>query len=137
MARPSLEREEAIDAEGETIGEPMTKEAEPGPGDEPEIRPAAYPEVRDDPDGLPRKYYVDGGVVEIVRHLVYETDARGKKLPLRHLTDYTGDHVRTLYPNPSQLRQDWLDPERRSEIAERLEERGIDLGTLGRGCRKT
>ena len=80
---PVLEREEAIDAEGETIGEPMTKEAEPGPGDEPEIRPAACPEVRDDPDGWPRKYYVDGGVVEIVRHLVYETDARGKRLPLR------------------------------------------------------
>ena len=127
---PVQEREETIDAEGETVGEPMTTETEPDPGDEPEILPAAYSEVRDDPDGLPRKYYVDGGVVEIVRHLVYETDARGKRLPLRHLTDYTGDHVRTLYPNPSRLRQDWLDPERRSEIVERLEERGIDLGTL-------
>ena len=127
---PVQEREETIDAEGETIGKPTTTETAPDPGDEPEIPPAAYPGVRDDPDGLPRKYYVDGGVVEIVRHLVYETDARGKRLPLRHLTDYTGDHVRTLYPNPSRLRQDWLDPERRSEIVERLEERGIDLGTL-------
>ena len=127
---PVQEREEAIDAEGETVGEPATTEPEPGPGDEPEILPVAYPEVRDDPDGLPRKYYVDGGVVEIVRHLVYETDARGKRLPLRHLTDYTGDHVRTLYPNASRLRRDWLDSERRAEIVERLEERGIDLATL-------
>ena len=127
---PVQEREETIDAEGEMVGKPTTTETAPDPGDEPEILPAAYLEVRDDPDGLPRKYYVDGGVVEIVRHLVYETDARGKRLPLRHLTDYTGDHVRTLYPNPSRLRQDWLDPERRSEIVERLEERGIDLGTL-------
>ncbi len=47
------------------------------------------------------------------------------------MTDYTGDKVRTLYPNASELRKDWLDPTRRAEIIERLEEKGIDTDTLG------
>ena len=32
-------------------------------------------------------------------HLVYELDADGRQLACRQLTDYTGDKVRTLYPN--------------------------------------
>ena len=57
-------------------------------------------------------------------------DADGRQLAVRQLTDYTGDKVRTLYPNASELRADWLDPERRAEIVERLEEKGIDLDSL-------
>ena len=77
-----------------------------------------------------RKYYVDGGQVEIIRHLVYDLDPDGKKLSVRQLTDYAGDKLRTLYPDAAKLRRDWLDAERRSDIVARLEERGIDLGTL-------
>lgn len=58
---------------------------------------------------------------------MYELDSDGRQLACRQLTDYTGDKVRTLYPNASELRTDWLDPERRAEIVERLEEKGIDL----------
>ena len=79
---------------------------------------------------LPRKFYVDGGEVEIIRHLVYELDTDGKKLACRQLTDYTGDKVRTLYPNAPELRRDWLDAARRVEIVEQLAQRGIDLNTL-------
>ena len=38
--------------------------------------------------------------------------------------------MRTLYPNASELRRDWLDPERRAEIVDRLLEQGIDMETL-------
>lgn len=38
--------------------------------------------------------------------------------------------MRTLYPNASQLRHDWLDPDRRADIIERLEEKGIELDSL-------
>ena len=87
----------------------------------------------DQPDAandLPRKFYVDDGEVEIIRHLVYELDTDGKKLACRQLTDYTGDKVRTLYPNAPDLRRDWLDAARRAEIVDQLAQRGIDLETL-------
>ena len=86
------------------------------------------PDDGDDPG--PRKFYVDDGEVEILRHLVYELDADGRRLSCKHLTDYAGDKVRTLYPNASELRAGWLDPERRAEIVERLEEVGIEPGML-------
>ena len=93
---------------------------------------AAVPEdpPEDSADDLPRKFYVDGGEVEIIRHLVYELDPEGKKLACRRLTDYTGDKVRTLYPNAPALRRDWLDTDRRAGIVEQLAQRGIDLETL-------
>ena len=87
-------------------------------------------DLGDEGENGPRKFYVDGGEVSIVRHLVYELDSDGRQLACRQLTDYTGDKVRTLYPNASELRTDWLDPERRAEIVERLEEKGIDLDSL-------
>ena len=95
---------------------------------------AGYTSVPEEPpdtgDDLPRKFYVDGGEVEIIRHLVYELDTDGKKLACRRLTDYTGDKVRTLYPHAPDLRRDWLDADRRAEIVEQLAQRGIDLETL-------
>ena len=66
-----------------------------------------------------------------MKHLVYELDSEGRKLACRQLTDYTADRVRTLYPNPSELRRDWLDPERRAEIVDRLLDQGVDIETLG------
>jgi len=45
----------------------------------------------------PRKFYVDGGTVEVVQHHVYELDSDGKRLTARRVTDYTGEKLRTLY----------------------------------------
>ena len=84
----------------------------------------------DPPDSPPRKFHVDGGQVEIIHHLVYELDADGKQLSCRQLTDYTGDKLRSLYPDATELRRDWLDPDRRAEIIERLADQGIDLDSL-------
>ena len=90
-----------------------------------------YPLSLDDPpDSPPRKFHVDGGHVEIIHHLVYELDADGKQLSCRQLTDYTGDKLRSLYPNAAALRRDWLDPDRRADIIERLADKGIDLDSL-------
>lgn len=132
---PVREQQEVIDADGEVIEEHEAHDIPPDTGDMPEI-PDGPVEIEDEPDAGPRKFYVDGGEVEIVRHLVYELDAEGRKLSCRQLTDYTGDKVRTLYPNASELRADWLDPERRAEIVERLEEKGIDLETLAEAVGK-
>lgn len=83
-----------------------------------------------------RKYYVDGGSVEIVKHLVYELDSDGKQIACRRLTDYTADKVRTLYPSASDLRRDWLSTERRDEIVSRFLEYGLDIETLGESLDK-
>lgn len=77
-----------------------------------------------------RKFYFDGGQVAIAAHLVYELDSNGQQLRVVRYTDYAGDSVRTLYPNARDLRQQWSDPTKRSEIIGRLAERGIDFDEL-------
>ena len=122
--QPLDARKEALSLEGQVLETEIHD-----PPDE-----TGYTSVQEDPpdaaDDLPRKFYVDGGEVEITRHLVYELDPEGKKLACRRLTDYTGDKVRTLYPNAPALRRDWLDTDRRAEIVEQLAQRGIDLEML-------
>jgi len=81
-------------------------------------------------EDLPRKLFVDGGTVAVIHHLVYDLDEDGRKLTCRHLTDYTGEKVRTLYPNPSDFRHQWLDSDQRPQIVEELLERGIDVESL-------
>jgi type I restriction enzyme R subunit len=90
------------------------------------------------PGGLPpetggeptRKFYVDGGNVEIIHHLVYELDTDGKRLTCKALTDWTGEKVRALFPSPAQLRADWMVADKRKTIVDALSERGIDLEML-------
>jgi type I restriction enzyme R subunit len=124
---PVGHREEVIDETGAVVDE---REAE-APAQEP-AEDFGIADLPPDQEGVPapRKFYVDCGEVEILRHIVYELDADGRQLSARQLTDFTGDKVRTLYPNASELRSDWLDPARRAEIVERLGERGIDLESL-------
>jgi type I restriction enzyme, R subunit len=80
--------------------------------------------------GESRKYYVDGGTVEVVQHHVYELDSDGKRLTARRVTDYTGEKVRTLYPTPSAFRAAWIIADKRAAVMEELAERGIDLPAL-------
>ena len=63
------------------------------------------------PEGTPRKYYVDGGSVEIAAHLVYELDADGKQLRVVKFTDYTAEKVRSMYAPAASLRSKWSDAE--------------------------
>src|SRR6056297_281001 len=77
-----------------------------------------------------RKFYVDGGQVEIAAHLVYELDPDGKQLRVVKFTDYTADKVRSLYRNAAELRSEWADPQQRKEIIEKLAKRGIDFDEL-------
>ena len=77
-----------------------------------------------------RKFYFDGGQVEVAAHLVYELDPNGKQLRVVRYTDYAAKTVRTLWPTTRELREQWADPSKRSEIIERLQERGIDFAEL-------
>ncbi len=99
-----------------------------GPG--PEI-------VSDDSEpGAPRKYYVDGGVVEIAAHLVYELDPDGKQLRVVQFSDYAAERVRTLYPAAIDLRRAWEDSGGRAAVIAELAERGIDFETLAQQAKQ-
>lgn len=87
--------------------------------------------VSDDSEpGAPRKFYVDGGSVEIVAHLVYELDPEGKQLRVVQFSDYAAERVRTLYPLAADLRRAWAEPTGRAAVVSELAERGIDFETL-------
>ncbi len=72
-----------------------------------------------------RKYYVDGGQVRIVGHVVYELDEAGSQLRVIQYTDYTAAQIRTLFRTPDELTADWADPVKRDEVLVRLEAVGI------------
>jgi type I restriction enzyme R subunit len=87
--------------------------------------------VSDDSEpGAPRKYYVDGGQVEIVAHLVYELDPEGRQLRVVQFSDYASERVRTLYPLAADLRRAWANPAGRAAVVDELAGRGIDFETL-------
>jgi type I restriction enzyme R subunit len=98
-------------------------------GEEPPEEPGP-PEIVEPPTEERRKFYFDGGQVEIAAHLVYELDPNGKQLRVVRYTDYAAETVRTLWPTTRELREEWADPSKRSEIIARLQERGIDFGEL-------
>jgi type I restriction enzyme, R subunit len=87
-------------------------------------------EIHEPPPVERNKYYFDGGQVEIAAHLVYELDSDGRQLRVVRYTDYAADTVRTLFRSPHELREQWEDPATRSEIIERLAERGIEFSAL-------
>ena len=86
----------------------------------------------DEPTPERRKFYFDGGQVEIASHLVYELDPDGKQLRVVKFTDYTAEKVRSLYRNAAELRREWADPAQRRDIIEKLAERGIEFDALAK-----
>ena len=91
---------------------------------------ALGPAINEPPPEERRKFYFDGGHVEIAAHLVYELDPNGKQLAVVRYTDYAGDAVRSLCPTAPELRARWADPAQRADIIERLAERGVSFEEL-------
>ena len=127
---PALLTEEEINEQGELI--PNTYEVVEGDlvVPEPEMEWEVTPTIPDDSEGQRRKYYFDGGHVEIAAHLVYELDTDGRQLRVVKFTDYTAEKMRTLCPTAIELRRRWENSEQRSEVIALLEERGIDFEEL-------
>jgi len=133
---PALIVEEAMDGDGQTIpGSETTVQPEEVSADTVAETPAAYdPNTggrnEDQPAGPGRKFYFDGGSVEITAHLVYELHPDGTQLRVIKFTDYTAERVRAMSPSAADLRSRWSDPIQRGAILTGLEERGIDFGEL-------
>lgn len=133
---PARIEEVTIDEAGEQVG--ITEAEVEAP---PEVVPVEYelPEEQIGPDSgviiteppvEPRKFYIDGGEVEVIGHLVYDLDTDGKKLQVVKYTDYSGRAVRTLYPTRGALQSAWANPDTRSEVLRELTERGISFAEL-------
>jgi type I restriction enzyme, R subunit len=122
---PALVTEQEMTETGETITEMITEESTIADAEE-----ESGPILSDDSEGVRRKYYFDGGRVEIAAHLVYELDPDGRQLRVVKFSDYAADKIRTLYPSAADLRRQWADPALRAEIIAKLEERGIDFDEL-------
>jgi type I restriction enzyme R subunit len=114
----------------EVVDEPVLPESvPPEPPPEPP-GPREPPLPPDPPPPTPRKFYVDGGHVEIAAELAYLFDSDGRRMRVVEFTDYTAENVRTMYASIEGLRTDWIDPKRRSDIIDKLAERGIEFEQL-------
>lgn len=83
-----------------------------------------------EPPVEPRKFYIDGGEVEVIGHLVFDLDPDGRKLQVVKYTEYSGRALRTLYPTREALQSKWANPDTRSEVLRELAERGISFEEL-------
>lgn len=121
-----------MDKEGNTISEVETTETqEEEAGEETPPNLLTPPETDDDDEPHnPRKYYVDGGQVQIIGHQVLELDADGKQLRTVQYTDYTADKVRTLFRSADELHDQWANPLTREALLLTLEEQGITFEDL-------
>jgi type I restriction enzyme R subunit len=131
---PALATQEEIDEYGQV----QTTEVLPTPPTETDYGEEVLeerPTVADPPEGERRKYYFDGGQVEIIAHVVHELDPDGKQLRVLSLTDYTAEKVRTLVANATDFRRRWASPDQRAEIVASLDERGIDFAALAEQAR--
>ena len=133
---PALIEVVTIDEEGETVDvviEVGGNEVHEHPGEyQPEDGTPfnGNGEIITDPPDEPRKFYVDGGTVEVIGHLVYDLDTDGKKLQVVRYTEYSGRAVRSLYPGSKEFQADWANPDSRSDLLRELTERGISFEEL-------
>jgi type I restriction enzyme R subunit len=134
---PARIEEVTVDESGEVVE--TTADEVPGVA-EPEAEDVVETEQGDDaggngeiitePPAEPRKFYIDGGEVEVIGHLVYDLDSDGKKLQVVKYTEYSGRAVRTLYPTREALQSAWANPDTRAEVLRELTERGISFDEL-------
>jgi type I restriction enzyme, R subunit len=124
---PTRVTEEEIANNGETTS--TTERVPPGLEPPQEGEPGLV--ISDPPPGAePRKFYFDGGRVEIVAHLVHELDPNGKQLRVVKYTEYAAEAVRSIARSFAELRGLWVDAEKRRDIITALTERGIDFAHL-------
>lgn len=115
-----------VDTTPASVEEPVTEYL-----NDPSAEPGA---ILTEPPVEPRKFYVDGGEVEVIGHLVYDLDPDGKKLQVVRYTDYSGRAVRTLFADRDALQSAWASPDTRQVVLQALAERGIGFEELAAGA---
>lgn len=130
---PEFVSEEEIDDDGNTTSTTTTEPGgddggtvitDPPPGPRPVIIDPHQPEE-------PGKYYVQKGKVGIAAHITQDLGPDGKQLRVSEFRDYTSEVIRSLFADVSDFRHGWADPDRRKEILEAFEKKGIDAAKAG------
>ncbi len=78
---------------------------------------------------------IEGERVELLGERLRLVNPQSGRLETLEYRDYVGETVRSVFPTASALREVWVDPERRSELLERLGYRGVDLDVLAAQAR--
>ena len=130
---PALATEEEIDEHGKTISREIITE-ETTETEVPEAQTGTYaasPYLNFNSKAAePKKFYYDGGSVQIVTHIVSILDPDGNVLRVESISDYAKETIRTLFPSIRDLRNQWANPRERAEIIKMFNERGIDFAEL-------
>ena len=124
---PVLITEEEMSEEGETVA---VDEALPDVSEEEVEELTGQASLASDDEGELRKYYVDGGEIEVAAEVVYELGLDGQRLRVVKYADYAAETVRTLCPSAIELKRKWADPDLRQEIVSALADRGVDFEQL-------
>ena len=119
---------EQIDEEGSIVDDTVVEEPEPlfdsGDSDVATIAP-------DDLDAEARvKLYVDDLLVWVMAEAIYQLDPETDRLRLVEYRDFVADVVRTLFPEPNDLRSRWVSRVGRQDVLDELAARGIDAAEL-------
>ncbi len=131
---PERVDEEEMDGEGNVVEVAVVEEPDPvfdpdqggdtGEGGDGSI----------DPDDLDReptaKFYVDDIEVWVTAEATYHLDPETQRLRLVEYRDFVTEAVRSLFPDPSDLRSRWARRVGRQEVIEALESHGIDAAEL-------
>lgn len=124
---PESVNEEEIDGDGNVVEEPVVEEPEP-----------VFDPVDDDgtiaPDDLDRepraKFYVKDTEVWVTAEATYYLDPETHRLRLVEYRDFVTETVRSLFPDPQELRSKWSNRIGREEVRAALECHGIDSDDL-------
>jgi len=128
---PARIEQVTVDERGEVLAEEAVSEQdEPTEHDITTDPGALESEITSEQAKEPHKFYVDGGEVEVIGHLIYDLDAEGKKLQVVRYTEYSARTVRSMYPNRDDLHAAWVKPETRAEVLNALAERQISFDEL-------
>jgi len=119
---------EEVDEQGNVVEERVVEEPEPvfepDDTDSHSIDP-------DDLDVVPRaKFYVDDVEVWVTAEAVYHLDPETSRLRLVEYRDFVADTIRSLFPDPQNLRSKWRSRVGRHDVLDALGQHAIDIGEL-------
>jgi type I restriction enzyme, R subunit len=121
---------EKIDDEGNVVQDSLLEEQEPtfatgeSEDDSDEVDPG---ELKDKPL---QKFYINDSEVWVTAEATYYLDAQTHRLRLVEYRDFVTETVRTLFPEPSELRSKWVNRIGRRDVIDALNGHGIDLADL-------
>jgi len=137
---PDWIEEVEIDENGDIVQPTLKPDPKPNPKPEPDP-PSELPDPPEPPTPPPpqppRKFYVDGGQVEVIGHVVYDLDADGKKLQVVKYTEYSGRLVRSMFPTADEFKAVWANPDTRIDVVSELANRNISFEELAAASGQT